>query len=73
MFMLDRVFTTNLMKCFSYIHISKSYILPKLITVIFNLHVYVTGERFDVKCKSMYTIIFTSPCFFFFMIIKVYF
>lgn len=43
MFMLDRVFTTNLMK------------------------------RFDVKCKSMYTIIFTSPCFFFYMIIKVYF
>lgn len=51
MFMLDRVFTTNLMKCFSNIHtcISKSYILPKLITVIFNSHVYVTGKRFDVK------------------------
>lgn len=49
MFMLDRVFTSNLMKCFSNIHISKSYILPKLITVIFNSHVYVTGKRFDVK------------------------
>lgn len=47
--MLDRVFTTNLMKCFSNIQISKSYILPKLITVIFNSHVYVTGKRFDVK------------------------